>query len=84
MRDVGLSESDVRDLLALPDGRLVVAGLHSGLVIWDPVTGAKTPIRAGPGIPSDRVLRLQLDMMVDPPALMVATAGGAAVLRILP
>ena len=84
VRDVGLSESDVRDLLALPDGRLVVAGLHSGLVIWDPVTGAKTPIRAGQGIPSDRVLRLQLDTMVDPPALMVATAGGAAVLRVLP
>jgi len=84
VRDVGLSESDVRDMVALPDGRLVVAGLHSGLVIWDPVTGAKTPIRAGQGIPSDRVLRLQLDTMVDPPALMVATAGGAAVLRVLP
>ena len=84
IRDVGLSDSDVRDLLALPDGRLVVAGLHSGLVIWDPVTGAKTSIRAGKDIPSDRVLRIQLDTMVDPPALLVATQGGAAVIRVLP
>ena len=84
IRDVGLSDSDVRDLLALPDGRLVVAGLHSGLVIWDPVTGAKTSIRAGKDLPSDRVLRIQLDTMVDPPALLVATQGGAAVIRVLP
>jgi hypothetical protein len=30
------------------------------------------------------VLRLQLDTMVNPPALLVATTGGAAVLRVLP
>jgi hypothetical protein len=30
------------------------------------------------------VLRIQLDTMVDPPALHVATRGGAAVLRVLP
>jgi hypothetical protein len=29
-------------------------------------------------------MSLELDTMVDPPALHVATAGGAAVLRILP
>ena len=84
VRDVGLSGADVRDLLALPDGRLVVAGLHGGLVIWNPTTGAKTSIQAGQDIPSDRVLRLQLDTMVNPPALLVATTGGAAVLRVLP
>jgi hypothetical protein len=84
VRDVGLPESDVRDLLALPDGRLVVAGLHSGLVIWDPATGKRTSIRAGQGIPDDGVLRIELDTMVEPPALHVATRGGAAVLRVLP
>ena len=41
-------------------------------------------IRAGQGIPDDQVWRLQLDTMVDPPALQVATSGGAAVLRVLP
>jgi hypothetical protein len=84
VRDVGLPESHVRDMVALPDGRLVVAGLSSGLVFWDPVTGKNTVMRAGQGIPSDRVLRIQLDTMFNPPALMVATAGGAAVLRVLP
>jgi hypothetical protein len=41
-------------------------------------------MRAGQGIPNDSVLRIQLDTMVDPPALHVATRGGAAVLRVLP
>ena len=39
--------------------------------------------RAG-RIPSDNVLRLELDTMVKPPALHVATEAGAAVLRVLP
>jgi hypothetical protein len=84
IRDVGMAETNVRDMLALPDGRLVVAGPNTGLVIWDPHTGKHTSIRAGQGIPDDGVMGLQLDTMVDPPALQVATRGGAAVLRILP
>ena len=56
----------------------------SGLSIWNPKTGAHTSIRAGQGIPDDGVMRIQLDTMVDPPALHVATRGGAAVLRALP
>lgn len=84
VRDVGVPESHIRDMIALPDGRLVVAGLNSGLVFWDPQTGKRTSMRAGQGIPNDSVLRIQLDTMVDPPALHVATRGGAAVLRVLP
>ncbi len=84
VQDVGLPERDVRDMIALPDGRLVVAGLHSGLVIWDPVSGNHTSIRAGQGIPDDGVMRIQLDTMVDPPALQIATRGGATVMRVLP
>jgi hypothetical protein len=85
MRDLGMTESNVRDMVALPDGRLVVAAPNGGLVFWDP-TGKTRPVamRAGQGIPSDQVLRVQLDMMVDPPALQVATAGGATVLRKFP
>jgi hypothetical protein len=71
-------------MVALPDGRLVLAGISTGLVFCDPVTGAHTALHAGSGIPHDTVFRLELDSMVDPPALHVATAGGAAVLRILP
>ncbi|HYS07975.1 MAG TPA: WD40 repeat domain-containing protein [Myxococcales bacterium] len=84
VRDLGMSESHIRDMIALPDGRLVVAGLSGGLVFWDPATGKHTTVRAGQGIPDDGVMRIQLDMMVDPPALQVATRGGAAVLRVLP
>jgi hypothetical protein len=84
IRDVGLPESHVRDMLALPDGRLVVAGLNSGLVIWDPITGRHTRLAAGAALPDDRAMRIELDTMVDPPALHVATRGGATVLRVLP
>jgi hypothetical protein len=84
IRDVGMAEENVRDMLALPDGRLVLAGPNTGLTVWEPATGKRTSIRAGQGIPDDHVLRIQLDTMVDPPALHVATRGGAAVLRVLP
>jgi hypothetical protein len=84
VRDLGMSESHIRDMIALPDGRLVVAGLSSGLVFWDPATGKHTAMRAGQGIPDDGVMRIQLDLMVNPPALQVATRGGAAILRVLP
>ena len=83
-RDAGMAEDDIRDLVALPDGRLVLAGANTGLVFWNPQTGAHTALRAGQELPDDRVLRLKLDPMVSPPALYVATAGGVAALRSLP
>ena len=84
MNDIGMAESNVRDMVALPNGNLVLAGPTTGLVVWDPITRKHASIRAGNGIPSDEVHRLELDTMVDPPALHVATAGGAAVLRQIP
>jgi len=84
VRDVGLGETSVSDLVALPDGRLAMAGPNTGLVLWDPASGRRTALHAGQGIPDDHVLRLELDTMVDPPALHVSTWGGAAVLRVLP
>jgi len=81
---VGLGESDVRDMVALPDGRLVIAGLTTGLVFWDPATGKHVQMHAGQGIPDDRIMRLELDQMVNPPVLHVATAGGAASIRVFP
>jgi hypothetical protein len=83
-RDAGMAENDVRDLVALPDGRLVLAGPNSGLVFWNPQTRSRTSLRAGADLPDDHVLRLKLDRMVDPPTLYVATYGGAAALRQLP
>jgi hypothetical protein len=82
---LGLGEAEVRDLVCLPDGRVVLAGFTTGLSVFDPATGRSTPIRASGGlIPSDRVLQLEVDRMPVPPTLHVATSGGAAALRVLP
>jgi hypothetical protein len=87
--DIGLAETNVRDMVALPDGRLVLAGPNSGIVFWDPNPDlkARRPLkrmRAGSGLPSDRVYRLELDTMVDPPVLHVSTELGATSIRVLP
>ena len=83
-RDAGMAESDIRDMVVLPDGRLVLAGANTGLVFWNPQTGARTALRAGGDLPDDHIFRLKLDRMVDPPTLYVATYGGALALRKLP
>jgi hypothetical protein len=81
----GLAEQNVKDLVALPDGRLVVAGPTSGLSLWNPATGAHHPMNAGNHyLPDNQVQRLELDTMVEPPALHVATATGAATIRQFP
>jgi hypothetical protein len=82
--ELGLPGDDVQDLVALPDGRLVVASAYAGLVFWNPKTGERKAMRAGQGIPDDRVTQLELDTMVNPPALHVSTAGGAATIRVFP
>ncbi|HZR08804.1 MAG TPA: WD40 repeat domain-containing protein, partial [Myxococcales bacterium] len=83
-RDAGMAESDIRDMVALPDGRLVLAGASTGLVFWNPQTGARSSLRAGTDLPDDHVLRLKLDRMVEPATLYVATYGGVLALRKLP
>ena len=82
--DLEMPERGVRDLIALPTGQLVVAGPNSGLTLWNPATGAHQALRAPQWLPDDRVLRLELDKMVSPPALHVSTSRGATVLRVLP
>ena len=84
VQQIGMDTNAIWDMLALPDGRLVLATQSSGLTLWNPATGATQHIRAGSGLPSDHVTRIELDTMVNPPALHVATAGGATVLRQLP
>ncbi len=83
-RTLGFPDMSVRDLVALPDGRLVVAHARVGIVVWDPATGAQEPLKAPHWLADDNVLRLELDTMVSPPALHVATQRGAAVIRVLP
>lgn len=81
---LGLGTNAVEDIACLPDGRVVLASRGAGLVLYDPAAGTSKTIRAGDGIPSDQVIRLEVDRMTDPPSLHVATTGGAAVLRVLP
>jgi len=80
VRDAGLPESNVRDLVALPDGRLAVASF-SALVLWDPAAGRHAAVG---GLPGGSILLLELDRRVTPPTLHVATERGAAALRVLP
>jgi hypothetical protein len=71
----------VQDLVCLPDGRLAIAGVNGGAVVYDPASGASKPLD---GIPGTHVNRFSLDAMVKPPALLVSTDAGAAVLRQIP
>jgi hypothetical protein len=78
---LGLPGRPVQDLVCLPDGRVVIAGRDSGAVVYDP---AKNTSKALAGLPSQHVIRLSLDTMVTPAALLVGTDAGAAVLRQVP
>jgi hypothetical protein len=83
--ELGLDDPGVQDMVALPDGRLVLASAGAGLAFYDPATRQSVKVRASSGlIPDDQVQRLEVDTMVDPPALHVATASGAAVIRVFP
>ena len=82
--NAGMSEYNVVDMVALPDGRLVLASEGTGLTFWNPAKKTHTSLRAGKDLPDDHIVSLELDTMVDPPALHVATRGGVAVLRVLP
>lgn len=85
--DLRLGDSNVRDMVALPDGRLVFASHKSGLLIWNPKTPAKAgiPMNATTGhLVDDAVERMELDLMVSPPVLHVSTNSGATSIRVLP
>jgi hypothetical protein len=84
VNEIGMAERNVRDLIALPDGRIALAGPTTGLVIWNPSTGESLSLRAPDWLADDRVQRMELDTMVTPPALHVSTNSGATVIRVLP
>jgi len=74
----------VTDIVALPDGRLAIGSNGGGITLWDPATHTSKSIRAGAGLPDNTVNRMELDMMVNPPVLHVATGTGAASIRVFP
>jgi hypothetical protein len=82
---IGLRESQARDVACLPDGRVVVAGFATGLTLFDPAHGTSKAIQASSGlIPSDAIRMIEVDRLTSPPTLEVSTDGGAAALRVLP
>jgi len=82
--DIGMAETNVRDMLALPDGRIVFAGPRQRARVLDRKTKARKVMRGGSGLPDDAVQRLELDLMVNPPTLHVSTNSGATSIRITP
>ncbi|MFL5366250.1 MAG: hypothetical protein ACJ781_12320 [Myxococcales bacterium] len=74
----------VTDILALPDGRIAIGSAGGGVTLWDPATKTSKTLGTAAGLPDTHVNRMELDTMVDPPALHVATATGAARIRVLP
>ncbi|HXN81112.1 MAG TPA: hypothetical protein VN883_01470 [Myxococcales bacterium] len=78
---IGASEYNVLELLALPDGRLVLGFPSSGLLVWKPGDARGTRVTAGEGLPGQAIGRMFLDRMVSPWALYVPTDGGLAVFR---
>jgi hypothetical protein len=73
-----------RYIVALPDGRIAIGSNGVGVTLWDPATRTSKTIRAGLGLPDNNVNRMDLDMMVNPPALHVATTTGGATIRVFP
>lgn len=84
VNDLGMQEENVRDLIALPDGRILLAGPSTGLTIYNPANKSHVSLTAGQGIADNSVNRIELDTMVNPPAIHVSTYSGASVLRVLP
>jgi hypothetical protein len=82
--DLGLAERSIADLVALPDGRLAIASPNSGVTLWNPATNERRALKAPEYLADNHVRRLELDRMVDPPALHVSTYSGAAIIRQLP
>jgi hypothetical protein len=78
---IGGAEYNVLELVALPDGRLVLGFPNSGLLVWRPGDAKGTRVTTGEGLPGQAIGRMFLDRMVSPWALYVPTDGGLAVFR---
>ena len=80
---IGAIEYNILELIALPDGRLVLGFPSSGLLTWKPGSPTGRRLTTSDGLPGESIGRLYLDTMVSPAALYVPTDGGLAVFRSL-
>jgi len=81
---LGGIEYNILELTALPDGRLVLGFPSSGLLVWKPGDPRGHRLTVSNGLPGERIGRVSIDLMHQPPLLMVPTDGGLAVLREVP
>jgi hypothetical protein len=81
---LGAIEYNILELTTIPDGRLVLAFPTSGLLVWKPGEPRGHRLTVSNGLPGEQIRRVSLDLMHQPPLLMVPTDGGLAVLRNVP
>jgi hypothetical protein len=81
---LGAIEYNILELTTIPDGRLVLGFPTSGLLVWKPGEPRGHRLTVSNGLPGEQIRRVSLDLMHQPPLLMVPTDGGLAVLRNVP
>lgn len=81
---LGALEYNILEMKALPDGRLVLGFPTTGLLVWKPGEPAGHRLTVREGLPGEHIRRLSLDLMHQPPLLLVPTDGGLLVLRDVP
>jgi hypothetical protein len=81
--DLGLPSRDIVDMQRLPDDTVLIALRSDGLWRWNPNPAPKgqAPARIA-GLPSQQILRVYVDRMVNPTAVWVSTGNGLALLRL--
>jgi len=80
---IGAAEYNVLEMVAWKD-TLVLGFPSTGLLVWKPGDPRGKRMGFAEGLPGQAIGRMYIDRMVDPPALLVPTEGGLAVLRSLP
>jgi hypothetical protein len=82
--ELGAIEYNILEVQTLADGRLLFGFPSSGLLVWQPGERKGRRLTQRDGLPGERIGRISLDKMHDPPLLLVPTDGGLAVFRHLP
>lgn len=81
---LGSIEFNILEMVALPDDRLVLGFPSTGLLVWKPGDRKGHRLTVNDGLPGERIGRVKLDRLHDPPILLVPTDGGLLLMRQVP
>jgi hypothetical protein len=81
---LGAVDYNILELQALRDGRLVLGFPNSGLLVYTPGDARGHRLTVSDGLPGERIGRMSMDRLHDPPILFVPTDGGLAAFRSVP